>query len=98
MYAAVIQAQIPQDKVEAITQVYRDMEATIRQIPNLQAFYVLMDPGTGEGLSVAVYASQADAQAAESSAPFRASFAKLNEAAGGAISYTRKVFDVIVST
>jgi heme-degrading monooxygenase HmoA len=95
MHARVTTVQLRPDAVDASIGIYQqEILPIIQAQPGFQRVYLLTDRATGNGVSITVWNSEADAQAYESSGTYRQLVAKL--AANFAASPTLATYDVSV--
>ena len=77
MYARVITTQYQPDKMEEGLQMYREVLAATRQQPGFKGVLGLIDRGAGKAMSIALWETEAEAQASgASSAYFQAQLTK----------------------
>jgi len=95
MHARVTTVQLRPDTVDASIDLYqREILPVISAQPGYQGVYLFTDRASGNGVSITLWASEADAQAYESSGTYRQLVAKL--AANFAAPPTLATYDVSV--
>jgi heme-degrading monooxygenase HmoA len=95
MHARVTTVQLRPDTVDASIDLYqREILPVITAQPGYQGVYLFTDRASGNGVSITLWASEADAQAYESSGTYRQLVAKL--AANFAGPPTLATYDVSV--
>lgn len=72
MYASVATAQTQPGKADEFLDIWRNSIApAAKKLPGFKGAYVLTNPDTGKGMSVALYETEADAKAAQTSGKFQ---------------------------
>jgi heme-degrading monooxygenase HmoA len=95
MHARVTTVQLRPDTVDASIELYqREILPVITAQPGYQGVYLFTDRATGNGVSITLWASEADAQTYETSGTYRQLVAKL--AANFAAPPTLATYDVSV--
>jgi heme-degrading monooxygenase HmoA len=95
MHARITTVQLRPDTVDASIGIYQqEILPVITAQPGYQGVYFFTDRASGNGVSITIWASEADAQAYESSGTYRQLVAKL--AANFAAPPTLATYDVSV--
>ena len=95
MHARVTTVQLRPDTVDASIGIYQqELLPIIKAQPGYQGVYLFTDRATGNGVSITLWTSEADAQAYETSGTYRQLVAKL--AANFATPPTLATYDVSV--
>ena len=95
MHARVTTVQLRPDTLDASIDLYQqELLPVIKAQPGYQGVYLFTDRATGNGVSITLWTSEADAQAYETSGIYRQLVAKL--AANFAASPTLATYDVSV--
>jgi heme-degrading monooxygenase HmoA len=95
MHARVTTVRLQPDMVDASISIYQqEILPVIKSQPGHQGVYLFTDRATGNGVSVTLWASEADAQAYETSGTYRQLVAKL--AANFAAPSSLATYDVSV--
>ena len=83
MYARVTIVQIQPGKVDEATRIYRDsVVPAAKQQKGFKGIYMLTDRNTGKGISIALWQTEADMKAGESSGYFQQQLAKFKDIFG----------------
>ena len=83
MYARVTIVQIQPGKVDEATRIYRDsVVPAAKQQKGFKGIYMLTDRNTGKGISIALWETEADMKAGESSGFFQQQLAKFKDIFG----------------
>ncbi len=83
MYARVTIVQIQPGKVDEATRIYKDsVVPAAKQQKGFKGIYMLTDRNTGKGISIALWDTEADMKAGESSGYFQQQLAKFKELFG----------------
>jgi len=83
MYARVTIVQIQPGKMDEAIRIYRDsVVPAAKQQKGYKGIYLLTDRNTGKGISVALWQTEADMKAGESSGYFQQQLAKFKEIFG----------------
>ncbi|MFZ5509574.1 MAG: antibiotic biosynthesis monooxygenase family protein [Pseudomonadota bacterium] len=95
MHARVVAVQALPGKTEEAIRIYRDsIMPAAKEQKGFKGAYLLTDPGTGKGISVTLWESEADLKASETSGYYQQQIAKLAPVLAGPP--TREVFEVSV--
>lgn len=72
MYASVTSAKVQPGKLDKSLTTYRESAIpAIKEISGLKHFFVLTDAKTNEGMSIAIYQSEADAERTQTNGDFQ---------------------------
>jgi hypothetical protein len=72
MYASVTTGKIQPGKVEEYLTIYREsVKPVMEKIPGLKHVYGLADPETGEGMTIGLYETKADAERTQASGDYQ---------------------------
>ena len=66
MYAQLIRISVKPDKIDEFRDLYREyINPEIKNSRGYKGFYLLLNPGTGKGISFTVWETRSDAEASE---------------------------------
>jgi len=72
MYASVTSAQLQSGKLDEFLTVYREsVLPLVKDFPGLKHLYVLTDASTNQGMTIALYATAADAERIQANGEFQ---------------------------
>ena len=84
MYARVITIQVQSGKLNEAVSIYRDIVIpAAKQQKGFKHAVLLTDPGTGKGISITIWESEADQKASEASGYLRQQLAKIGTTFAG---------------
>ncbi len=95
MYARVVTVQTQPGKTEEAIRIYRDsVMPAAKQQQGFKGAFMLTDPNTGKGLSIALWETEADLRAGETSGYYQEQIAKFAQVF--AAPPTREAYEVSV--
>jgi len=93
VYVSITTLGLEQSRVSEFVAFYQRLLPFLRDVKGWQDLYLLVDHEAGEGRVLAMWETEADAYAFESSGQFRAVISQLQNVAGGPAD--RQVYDVV---